>query len=153
MVSKKNFEKAKYFKIMKSLYRQKIEIFMKRIQEYDKVQKEQKEVELKETRRKEEYKNYITLRAEIEKMPQYKIWRQAVLEKFGRKCAVCGSKNNLEVDHRYKSFYAIIKEDNIINTIQAYECATLWNINNGAPLCKIHHNKTFSSIYRQLKSF
>ncbi|MFA5936665.1 MAG: DUF4116 domain-containing protein [Candidatus Paceibacterota bacterium] len=95
--------------------------------------------------------NYSKLRKEIEQMPQYEIWRQAVLEKFGRKCAVCGSTENLEVDHRYKSFYAIIKEYDITNIIQAYECPTLWNVNNGAPLCKIHHDKTTSSVYRNLK--
>jgi hypothetical protein len=94
---------------------------------------------------------YKQLRKEIEAMPQYEHWRQAVIEKFGRKCVVCGSTKNIEIDHRYKSFYDIVRSHGIINTIQAYECAALWDVNNGAPLCKAHHNETASSIYRQKK--
>ncbi|GEM_PF-1678226 len=90
---------------------------------------------------------YKQLRKDIEAMPQYSHWRQDVLRRFGDKCAVCGSTDNIEVDHRYKSFYAIVKECSITNTIQAYECAPLWDINNGAPLCKMHHDQTRSSIY------
>ena len=56
---------------------------------------------------------------------------------------------NIEVDHRYKSFYAIVREYGITNTIQAYECAVLWNVNNGAPLCKLHHDQTKSSVYHK----
>jgi hypothetical protein len=92
---------------------------------------------------------YQQLRKEIEAMPQYQQWRQEVFQKLGRKCAVCGSTENLEIDHRYMSFYAIIQKHGITNTVQAYECADLWNVNNGAPLCKIHHDQTKSSKYRE----
>lgn len=88
---------------------------------------------------------YPQFRKEIESMPQYGIWRQAVLQKFGRKCAVCGSTENLEVDHRYKSFYEIIRKNGIMNKVQAYGCAELWDVENGAPLCKTHHDQTPSS--------
>lgn len=91
---------------------------------------------------------YQQLRKEIEAMPQYEHWRQAVFQKFGRKCAVCGSVGNLEVDHRYMSFYAIIQKYGITNVVQAYECMALWDVNNGAPLCKTHHGQTKSSMYR-----
>ena len=94
-----------------------------------------------------EMEQYRKLRKEIESTPQYKHWRNSVLEKFGRKCAVCGSIENIEVDHRYKSFYAIIRSHGVMNIIQAYECAALWDVNNGAPLCKAHHNQTSSSVY------
>lgn len=95
---------------------------------------------------------YQALRKEIEAMPQYQHWRQSVFEKFGRKCAVCGETKNLEVDHRYKSFYAIVQENGITNTVQAYECAELWDVNNGAPLCKEHHDQTKSSVYHNTKT-
>jgi hypothetical protein len=95
---------------------------------------------------------YRQLRKEIEAMPQYQQWRQAVFQKFGRKCAVCGSTENLEIDHRYLSFYAIVQKYGITNTVQAYECVELWNMNNGAPLCKTHHDQTKSSKYREQKN-
>ncbi|MBI2120700.1 MAG: hypothetical protein HYT94_03710 [Parcubacteria group bacterium] len=95
---------------------------------------------------------YRQLRKEIEAMPQYEHWRQAVFQKFGRKCAVCGSTENLEIDHRYLSFYAIIQKFGITDTVQAYECVELWNVNNGAPLCKTHHDQTKSSVYHKEKN-
>ena len=95
---------------------------------------------------------YHQLRKDIEAMPQYRIWREEILNKFGRKCSICGSTENIEVDHRYESFYSIIKKHAITNTVQAYECATLWDVNNGAPLCKMHHDQTKSSTYRQQKT-
>lgn len=104
-----------------------------------------------ERRKKERFEIYKALREQIEAMPQYDHWRRAVLEKFGRRCAVCGSTENLEVDHRYKSFHAIVFAYGITNTIQAYECAALWDINNGAPLCRAHHEQTISSRYRASK--
>ena len=88
---------------------------------------------------------YKQLRQEIEKMPQYGIWRQSVLTKFGKKCAVCGDTENLEVDHRYKSFYRIVQTYGITDIIQAYGCVELWDVDNGAPLCKTHHDQTPSS--------
>lgn len=96
-------------------------------------------------------RQYRQLRKEIEAMPQYEHWRHAVFEKFDRKCIVPACENrNLEVDHR-KSFYAIVREHGITNTIQAAECVALWDVNNGRPLCKPHHDQTLSSIYRRIK--
>lgn len=95
---------------------------------------------------------YKSLRKEIEAMPQYKIWREAVIKKFGRKCSVCGSTENIEVDHRFKSFYAIVRENRITDIVKAYECAELWNVDNGAPLCKKHHDQTKSSVYYSMKN-
>jgi|GEM_PF-4109840 len=105
-----------------------------------------------ETEKEIQTKQYRDLRKEIEAMPQYKIWRDEVLKKFSNKCVVCGSTENIEVDHRYESFYSIVKKCGIINTVQAYECSGLWNINNGAPLCKEHHDQTQSNVYYKKKN-
>ena len=116
----------------------------------EKIEREKQERELRLRQAKEaEMVRYQQLRKDIEAMPQYEHWRQAVFEKFGRKCAVCGCTENLEVDHRYKSLYAILRSYKITNTMQAYECAALWDVNNGAPLCKMHHDQTITSTYRQ----
>jgi hypothetical protein len=97
---------------------------------------------------------YRKLRKKIEAMPEYQIWREEVFKKFGRKCAIgpdCPT-DSLEVDHRYRSFHSIIKQYGITNTIQAYECAALWDVNNGAPLCREHHSQTSSAKYYKLKN-
>jgi len=127
---------------VKKAYKEEIDIIVKRISD---LHKEHREEERLLNSKKTKMDKYWQLRKEIESMPQYGIWRQAVLKKFGRKCAVCGEVNNLEVDHRYKSFYEIIKRNGITNKVQAYGCAELWNVENGAPLCKIHHDQTPSS--------
>lgn len=89
---------------------------------------------------------YRQLRKEIESMPAYENWRQRVFEKFGgRRCMKCGSTENIEVDHRYKSFYSIVKTYGITNKDDAYGCTALWDVNNGAPLCKPCHDETRSS--------
>lgn len=113
--------------------------------------KTEQERQQKELERQQEHEaemvQYKKLRKEIESMPQYQIWREEVLKRLGRRCAVCGSTEDLEVDHRYVSFYKIVKRYEITNTVQAYECAALWDVNNGAPLCKLHHNRTKSSVH------
>lgn len=116
-----------------------------------KAQSIKSKVEMVQRSLESQFTMYRSLRKDIEAMPQYKVWRQAVIEKFGRKCSVCGSVENIEVDHRYKSFYAIVRENRITDTVKAYECAELWNIDNGAPLCKKHHDKTKSSVYYNIK--
>lgn len=96
----------------------------------------------------EEYKR---LRKEIEATPLYKKWRKDVFEKFGNRCMVCSSTKNLEIDHRYESFYSLVKKYHLKSVIDAYECPPLWDVNNGAPLCKEHHDQTGSSIYYNKK--
>jgi predicted restriction endonuclease len=126
----------------KRIYKEEIDVIVKRISD---LHKEQREEERLFRSKESKMSRYRQLRREIESMPQYGIWRQAVLQKFGRKCAVCGSIKNLEVDHRYKSFYEITRKNGITNKIQAYGCAELWDVDNGAPLCKTHHDQTPSS--------
>jgi hypothetical protein len=114
-----------------------------------------KELELQREQEEQHYKElkeaqtiaYLQLRKEIEAMPQYNHWRQEVFKKLGRKCAVCSVTEGLEIDHRYESFGAIVRKHKITNIVQAYECQALWDVNNGAPLCPIHHSQTKTSIY------
>ncbi len=102
-----------------------------------------------EQRRQEAWIAYTKLRKEIESMPEYQNWRKIVFERFGRKCAIatCDKTENLEIHHRYKSFYGILRDYRITNTAQACGCAALWDPNNGEPLCKPHHDQTKSSLY------
>lgn len=101
--------------------------------------------------KKQELQEYFELRRQIEQMPEYNKWRDAVLTKNDRICSVCGSNNAIEVDHRYYSFYSIVRRNNLKTVIDAYECKELWDINNGAPLCKQCHDQTTSSQnYRKL---
>ena len=95
-----------------------------------------------------ELAKYRQLRSEIEHLPEYARWRNAVIEKYERRCAICGSTDNIEVDHRYRSFFAIVRGYGIQNVVQAYECKELWDVNNGSVLCKAHHDQTRSSKYR-----
>ena len=121
------------------------------IAKYQRKLEQERILEEQEKAKEQELHKYQQLRKDIEAMPEYEHWRQAVFKERGRKCTRCGSTENLEIDHRFKSFYAIIKEYGVTNTNQAYECPVLWSVDNGAPLCKTHHDETTSSIYRQLK--
>jgi hypothetical protein len=119
-------------------------------EEKERMEREQEERERAlEEMKYQERERYRGIRAEIEAMPQYKQWRDDVLEKCGRKCSVCGSTEGIEVDHRYHSFHSIIKRYGITNTMEAYECRALWDVNNGAPLCKTCHEKTTSHRHWQ----
>ena len=122
--------------------------------EAEKMRKIVQEIKQQEaqSKKEEELNKYQQLRKEIEAMPEYEHWRQAVFKERGRKCSECGLTEDLEIDHRFKSFSAIIKEYGIRNTIQAYECPALWSVDNGAPLCKKHHGMTSSNVYRILKN-
>lgn len=93
---------------------------------------------------------YERLSQEIRAMPKYAVWREDVLKKHGRRCSICASTENIEVDHRH-SLYSLIRIYKITNTQQAYECDALWEIENGNPLCKSCHDRTTTSLYRQRK--
>lgn len=98
-----------------------------------------------------EYARRQEVRRMIENMPEYQMWRKRILERDGRRCVVCGSTENLEVDHRYESLDSIIWRHNITTKIEAYACRVLWDINNGAVICKGCHDQTASSRYRASK--
>lgn len=95
----------------------------------------------------EKMTRYRRLRAAIEATELYKKWREDVFKEFGRACVICHTTEGIEVDHRYRSFYAIVQIYKIENVVQAYECQVLWDVDNGAPLCREHHSQTKSSVY------
>lgn len=101
-----------------------------------------------EQARESERQRIENIKQEIRAMPRYAVWRQEILAKYGRRCMVCGSRENLEVDHYPLSLHALVSKYHIENRIRAYECTALWDMNNGAPLCRAHHEQTTSSRYR-----
>lgn len=142
-------DEAKHLRMMRKLYRKRIAIFVERIRVDDKYRKEQIPLSLEEVRRKEEYKSYIVLRAEIEKMPIYEGWRKDVIKKCESICQMCGYCENLEVHHRI-SMHSILKGYNINSVERAIDCKQLWDVNNGVLLCKECHDKMESSKNRQV---
>lgn len=128
----------------------------KRIQqeEENKIKKEEEVLRLKqkeeEARQEKEARmaEYQKLRKEIEAMPKYENWKNAVFSKNGARCEMCGEVKNLEIHHR-QSFYSIIRACQIKNIVQAFEANVLWDIDNGSVLCKTCHTKMESSKYRE----
>ena len=143
-------DEAKHLRMMKRIYREKINILMKRIREDDKYQKEQDALDLLETQRKEEHERYIAMRVQIEQMPRYERWKEEVKEKCGKKCQIDEShKNRYTEVHHLTSFYKILKQNNITSIEKALGCRLLWDIDNGIVLCKECHDKMESSQNRQ----
>ena len=104
----------------------------------------------KAQKRQEKWNEYLKLEKEIRAMPKYAVWRQDVLARYARKCAINDPlcKGGLEVDHFPRSLYSLVSMCEIRTTMQAYECAALWDVNNGGVLCKSHHDQTKSSMSR-----
>jgi len=71
----------------------------------------------------------------IRSMKEYINWKNKVLEKNKKICVLCGSTNNLEVDH-IKKFSFILSDCKIKNVNDARNCVELWNVDNGRILCK-----------------
>lgn len=116
--------------------------------ERNKLDREAKMLELEKEKNEEKirmHELYKRLRKDIEAMPKYSNWRQAVFQKFGNVCEVCGSTNALEIHHK-KSFHSIIKNYHIIDVITALECDALWDVGNGSVMCKECHKKTSSHV-------
>jgi hypothetical protein len=107
-----------------------------------------------------QFERYKIARKEIEAMPRYQTWRQEVLQKHGKQCAICSTRQNVEVDHYPHSMYSLVKSAGILDLpsseqrlIRAYEFTPLWDVNNGAPLCREHHRQTTSSqTYHRLNN-
>ena len=69
-------------------------------------------------------------------------WRKAVFQRDGYICQCCSKRGGtLNADH-IKQFALILKENSIKTLEQAFECAELWQQDNGRTLCSECHRKT-----------
>jgi 5-methylcytosine-specific restriction endonuclease McrA len=59
-------------------------------------------------------------------------WRNAVREKYGFKCTVCGSEKEIQLHH----------------VVSRTNQAVRWYVPNGVPLCANHHVNYFNSAHR-----
>ncbi len=96
-------------------------------------------------------RSYLKLRKEIESTEKYANWKRIVFENGKNKCVVCGTTENLEA-HHIKSFHSILTENKITTLeLALFNCPVLWNPDNGAVICKLHHDEMESS--KQRKNF
>lgn len=114
-------------------------------------EKQEKKLKLEQLKKQEEkklkLKQYQELRKAIELMPKYTKWKNDVFEKNGKRCDICGQKDNLEIHHRI-SFFSLIQKYNITDIYKAFECDYLWDVNNGSVVCRFCHERTSSYQYR-----
>lgn len=69
-------------------------------------------------------------------------WRKAIFQRDGYICQCCSKRGGtLNADH-IKQFALILKENSIKTLEQAFECAELWQQDNGRTLCSECHRKT-----------
>lgn len=87
----------------------------------------------------------------IRQLFKYRQWRSDVFTRDNFTCQDCFVRGGYLEAHHLKEFSIIVKENNIKTTEDALNCEELWNINNGATLCKKCHNKTKVARYKLCK--
>jgi len=107
------------------------------------VKEERERTQLRTT----QWNQYQQFRNDIQNLPRYTIWKNAVYAKKGRKCESCNKSGNLEV-HHIRSLHSIVRAYQIGNIKETKMQVLLWDVNNGQILCKECHDRTNSSIYR-----
>lgn len=66
----------------------------------------------------------------------------AFFERDNYTCQKCGKIGGKLNAHHKKLFSQILKDNNICNTGDAFNCDELWDIDNGITLCEVGcHNK------------
>jgi hypothetical protein len=73
---------------------------------------------------------------------KYSEWRLRVFERDQFVCQDCKQNSNKLNAHHIKDFSIILKEKNIKTFEDGFDCAELWEINNGITLCEKCHGKT-----------
>jgi hypothetical protein len=71
----------------------------------------------------------------------YKHWREQIFKRDNYTCVICGAKRNLH-PHHLIPLSEILTKYNIKTIEDAYNCAFLWDINNGITHCHDCHKKT-----------
>ena len=106
-----------------------------------------RECEKKQFRVKQ-FNQYEYVRNYIQNSPEYTIWKNSIYSKKGKRCEKCGSTERLEI-HHIKSFHSIVRAYQMGINNKKKTQTLLWNVNNGAVLCKKCHDEMDSSKYRQ----
>ena len=78
----------------------------------------------------------------IRKIFKYRQWRSDVFTRDDYTCQKCNIKGGKLSAHHIKSFFEIIRSNNIKSLEESIECEELWNINNGLTLCQECHKLT-----------
>lgn len=87
---------------------------------------------------------------QIRTCSEYLQWKKSVLIRCPKICILCGSTEQLEVDH-IKQLKFILLDNNIKTLDEARGCKELWDIKNGRILCR-KCNMIGCNINRQLFS-
>lgn len=82
------------------------------------------------------------LKLQIKNLLQYKEWRLTCYERDDYRCNSCGKKGGKLECHHIKAFSKILDEYRISSIEEAINCSELWDLNNGATLCRECHGKT-----------
>jgi 5-methylcytosine-specific restriction endonuclease McrA len=76
----------------------------------------------------------------IRTSPEYKKWRQAILERDNYTCQNCNKRGgDLNVDHFPKTFKEILDEFSIKSIEDAMACEALWDTESNRTLCVTCH--------------
>lgn len=72
----------------------------------------------------------------------YQNWRRAVFERDNYTCQICQERGGeLNADH-IKPFAALVRESQVADIGEAWDCPTLWDVANGRTLCLPCHRNT-----------
>lgn len=83
-----------------------------------------------------------TLRRQIQDLVWYRNWRTKVFKRDAFTCQECGIVGGKLNAHHIIPFVHLIRENMITNIMEAVECGSLWDTDNGQTLCIECHVKT-----------
>jgi len=87
---------------------------------------------------------------QIRNSQKYLNWKIAIFRRDNQTCQNCGFKGYRGIiSHHIISLSKIIKENNIKNIFEAFDCLKVWDINNGITLCNKCHKKTDNFSWKE----
>jgi 5-methylcytosine-specific restriction endonuclease McrA len=76
----------------------------------------------------------------IRSLVKYAEWMKKIYKRDNYTCCVCGDANGGNLNAHYiKPLYKIIRDNNLIDLIDALECSEIWDTNNGKTICEKCH--------------
>lgn len=84
---------------------------------------------------------FTSFRHQLHTSSTYKHWRGEAFKINGRECNLCGSTNDLQIDH-IVPLKILLEENNITDMDSAINCSKLWDFNNTRTLCLECHKQT-----------